>query len=83
MNGQIAIVGHTVQRTGRILDLPHLKCIDTGCGHGGLLTAMHVESGQVWQVNEAGTKRCTTNYEPAASGGSKVEATHDGSRRYG
>ena len=54
MNGQIAVVGHTVQRTGRILDLPHLKCIDTGCGFGGLLTALDVISGRIWQVEETG-----------------------------
>jgi serine/threonine protein phosphatase 1 len=60
MNGQIAVVGHTVQKTWRILDLPHLKCIDTGCGHGGLLAALHIESGSLWQVDEAGKSRRTT-----------------------
>ena len=54
MNGQIAVVGHTVQANRRILDLPHLKCVDTGCGHRGLLTALHVESGRIWQVDERG-----------------------------
>ena len=57
VNGKIAVVGHTVQPNGHILDLPHLKCIDTGCGHGGLLTALHIESANVWQVDEAGQPR--------------------------
>ena len=37
-SGKTAIVGHTPQNSGQILDLGHLKCIDTGCGHGGWLT---------------------------------------------
>ncbi len=49
-----AIVGHTPQLSGSILDLGYLKCIDTGCAYGGWLTALDVESGQIWQVNEAG-----------------------------
>ena len=53
-SGKIAVVGHTPQKSGRILDLPHVKCIDTGCGHGGLLTALDVGSGQIWQVDEFG-----------------------------
>ena len=39
---------------GRILDLGYLKCIDTGCGFGGLLTAFDVVGGQIWQADEAG-----------------------------
>ncbi len=54
-SGKIAIVGHTAQFGGRVLDLPHLKCLDTGCGHGGMLTALHVESGRLWQVDEGRT----------------------------
>lgn len=57
VSGKIAIVGHTPQREGRILDLPHLKCIDTDCGHGGILTALDVDSGEIWQVDEFGRKR--------------------------
>jgi serine/threonine protein phosphatase 1 len=39
-SGKFAVVGHSPQKNGRILDLGHLLCIDTGCGHGGLLTAL-------------------------------------------
>lgn len=40
-----------------VLDLGYLKCIDTGCRYGGWLTALDVDSGPVWQVNERGEVR--------------------------
>jgi serine/threonine protein phosphatase 1 len=54
-SGKIVVVGHTPQIDGRVLNLGHLVCIDTGCGFGGLLTAFDVGTGQVWQVDELGT----------------------------
>lgn len=51
-SGKIAIVGHTTQPKGNILDLPHLKCIDTGCCYNGWLTCLELTSGQIWQVND-------------------------------
>ena len=54
-SGKVAIVGHTPQP--EVLDLGYLKCIDTGCCYGGWLTALDVDSGQVWQVNERGEVR--------------------------
>lgn len=54
MSGKTAIVGHTPQPHGEILDLGHLKCLDTGCGDGGLLTALEIHTGQVWHVDEQG-----------------------------
>jgi serine/threonine protein phosphatase 1 len=51
---KVAVVGHTPQNDGNILRLDHLVCIDTGCGHGGLLTALDVASGRIWQVTEDG-----------------------------
>jgi serine/threonine protein phosphatase 1 len=56
-SGKTAIVGHTAQKTGEILDLGHVKCIDTWCYGGGWLTAMDVCSGQVWQINQQGCLR--------------------------
>jgi serine/threonine protein phosphatase 1 len=53
-SGKIAIVGHTAQRDGKILDLGHLKCIDTCCYGEGFLTAMEVNTGQVWQADKSG-----------------------------
>jgi serine/threonine protein phosphatase 1 len=55
-SGKTAVVGHTPQPSGEILDFGHLKCLDTGCCNGGWLTAMDVESGEIWQVDERG--RC-------------------------
>ncbi len=54
ISGKIAVVGHTVQRDGRVLDLGHLKCIDTGLYCGGWLTALDVESGRLWQADAEG-----------------------------
>jgi serine/threonine protein phosphatase 1 len=56
-SGKIAIVGHTPQFGGEILDVGHLKCIDTCCFAGGWLTALDVFSGQIWQANQAGCLR--------------------------
>jgi serine/threonine protein phosphatase 1 len=57
VSGKTAIVGHTAQVTGEVLDLGFLKCIDTYC-HGGMwLTALDVLSGQLWQANDFGQLR--------------------------
>jgi serine/threonine protein phosphatase 1 len=56
-SGKTAIVGHTTQKSGEILDLGFLKCIDTWCCGGGWLTALETTTGQVWQVNEGGRLR--------------------------
>jgi len=56
-SGKTAIVGHTSQKSGEILDLGHIKCIDTCCYGGGWLTALEVHAGQVWQANREGRLR--------------------------
>jgi len=56
-SGKTAIVGHTAQRDGEILDLGYLKCIDTCCYGEGWLTALDVDSGQVWQADKEGRMR--------------------------
>jgi len=56
-SGKIAVVGHSPQPSGSILDLGHVKCIDTGCCTGGWLTALDVDSRQLWQANEKGQVR--------------------------
>ena len=56
-SGKTAIVGHTPQFGGDILDLGHLKCIDTCCFGGGWLTAYDVHTGQSWQANQRGERR--------------------------
>jgi serine/threonine protein phosphatase 1 len=56
-NGKLAIVGHTSQKTGEILDLGHVVCIDTFCHGGGWLTAMEIETGRIWQADRHGRRR--------------------------
>jgi serine/threonine protein phosphatase 1 len=68
MSGKTAIVGHTEQKSGQILDLGYLKCIDTNCHGGGYLTALEVQTGQVWQVAEAqATPAASTAKAPVAA----------------
>jgi serine/threonine protein phosphatase 1 len=56
-SGKIAIVGHTRQASGEVLDLGFLSCIDTNCVRGGWLTALDVNAGSVWQADRAGKLR--------------------------
>jgi serine/threonine protein phosphatase 1 len=56
-SGKTAIVGHSSQKSGEILDLGHLVCIDTFCYGGGWLTALDVRTDEVWQVNQEGELR--------------------------
>jgi serine/threonine protein phosphatase 1 len=56
-SGKQAIVGHTAQRDGEILDLGHLVCIDTCCYGDGCLTAMDVDTGELWQADKHGQMR--------------------------
>lgn len=56
-NGKRAVVGHTHDRNGEIFDIGHLVCIDTFCYGGGWLTALDVNSGEMWQSNMDGELR--------------------------
>jgi hypothetical protein len=47
----------TPRKSGEILDLGHLVCIDTYCWGGGWLTALDTTRGQVWQVDRNGQQR--------------------------
>lgn len=58
-SGKTVVVGHTSQKKGEILDLGYLKCIDTFCYGGGWLTALEVNTGDVWQVDREGRPRST------------------------
>ena len=53
-SGKIAIVGHTAQKSCEILDLGHLRCIDTWCYGDGWLTALDCLAGRVWQADKHG-----------------------------
>lgn len=56
-SGKIVVVGHTPQHSGEVLDLGFLLCIDTDCARGGWLTALDVDTRQVWQADRAGRLR--------------------------
>jgi serine/threonine protein phosphatase 1 len=54
--GKAVVAGHTSQKSGEVLDLGYLKCIDTSC-HGGWLTALDVDTGRIWQADKRGELR--------------------------
>jgi serine/threonine protein phosphatase 1 len=56
-SGKTVVVGHTPQKEGEILDLKHIKCIDTCCYGGGWLTALDVDTSEVWQASRDGVMR--------------------------
>jgi Calcineurin-like phosphoesterase len=56
-NGKQAIVGHTSQKNGEVLDVGYLLCIDTYCWGGGWLTALDTTNGRMWQANQRGQLR--------------------------
>ncbi|MEM8865724.1 MAG: metallophosphoesterase family protein [Planctomycetota bacterium] len=57
VSGRIAIVGHSSQKSGEVLDAGHLRCLDTYCHGGGWLTAMDVRTGEIWQADRDGQLR--------------------------
>jgi len=57
VSGKTAIVGHTPQQEGNVLDLGHIICIDTNCYGGGYLTGMDVLAGKYWQADPEGRLR--------------------------
>ncbi len=68
ISGKTAVVGHTSQKSGEILDVGHLLCIDTYCWGGGWLTALDTTSGQIWQVDRDGQlRRDTATVRPEKS----------------
>ncbi len=68
-SGKTVITGHSSQKSGEILDLGHLICIDTYCYGGGWLTALDVDARHVWQANEQGDLRTfTLELKPTTTG---------------
>ncbi|MCI0492823.1 MAG: serine/threonine protein phosphatase [Planctomycetes bacterium] len=57
VSGKTAVVGHTSQKSGEILNVGHLLCIDTYCWGGGWLTAIDTTTGQIWQISRDGVVR--------------------------
>lgn len=56
-SGKTAVVGHTAQRDGEIIDIGHLICIDTWVYGEGRLTLLDVNTRQVWQADKTGLLR--------------------------
>jgi serine/threonine protein phosphatase 1 len=56
-SGKVVVVGHTPQRSGEVLDLGFLVCIDTNCVRGGWLTAFDTTTGAIWQADRSGRLR--------------------------
>lgn len=56
-SGKTAILGHTSNKQGEVLNLGYLVCIDTYCHGGGWLTALEPETRTVWQANLRGEYR--------------------------
>jgi serine/threonine protein phosphatase 1 len=67
-SGKVAVVGHTAQLTGEVLDLGFLICIDTNCARGGCLTALDIGSGDQWQVDITGKFRNSNVSAPTRRG---------------
>lgn len=59
VSGKVAILGHTSQKSGEVLDRGHLQCIDTYCYGGKWLTALDPQSGECWQVDPKGNPRAS------------------------
>jgi len=54
LSGKTVVCGHTRNEFGRIADLGHTICIDTGISHDGVLTCLELESFWFWQADRAG-----------------------------
>ncbi|MGK7945153.1 MAG: metallophosphoesterase family protein [Microcystaceae cyanobacterium] len=62
-SGKIMICGHTSQKDGLPLNIGYAMCIDTWVYGKGWLTALEVNSGQIWQANQKGETRMTDIYK--------------------
>lgn len=57
LSGKVAIVGHTPQPDGEVIDYGHIKAIDTYCYGDQWLSALDVDTGLVYQANNLGEFR--------------------------
>jgi serine/threonine protein phosphatase 1 len=55
-SGKTAVVGHTPQSSGQVLNLGHLLCLDTYCFGDGRLTALDLNTGETWQADKFGRR---------------------------
>ena len=54
-SGRTVVCGHSAQASGRIADLGHTICIDTGITKGGKLTCLELSGFDYWQASADGT----------------------------
>ena len=57
VSGKRAVLGHTPQASGDVLNLDQLICIDTHCYGNGYLTALDVGDLSIWQADKGGVVR--------------------------
>lgn len=57
VSGKIMVCGHTPQKSGLPVSNGHAICLDTLYSGRGWLSCLHVESGIVYQANQAGRAR--------------------------
>jgi serine/threonine protein phosphatase 1 len=65
---KVMVCGHTAQHSGLPLDFGHAICIDTWAYGRGWLTCLDVQTGRLWQANEAGQTRSGSLGEGLADG---------------
>ncbi len=70
---KIMVCGHTIQESGLPLDYGHSICIDTWAYGDGWLSCLDVESGMIWQANEAGDTRSFNRDELAEESLAKTD----------
>ncbi|MEO1971206.1 MAG: metallophosphoesterase [Pirellulaceae bacterium] len=56
-SGKTVVVGHTEQKNSEVLDLGFVICIDTACWRHGWLTAIELNTGELWQASRWGMLR--------------------------
>ncbi|MSU76774.1 MAG: serine/threonine protein phosphatase [Gemmataceae bacterium] len=56
-SGKVMVCGHTAQKTGAPLAVPHAICIDTWVYGNGWLTCLDVRTGKYWQAKQTGEQR--------------------------
>jgi len=72
-SGKIMVCGHTIQESGLPRSNGHSICIDTWAYGDGWLSCLDVESGTIWQANEAGDTRRFTIGELVAGATPKID----------
>lgn len=56
-SGKHVFLGHTPQPLGKVGYFGHFTCLDTGCFANYWLSAVDIDSGEVWQVSKQGHLR--------------------------